>query len=222
MVALFRLLDLSPPAALRELIPIRVPTAKAGQRGWPWQHLPTSLDRPIPVQLPDALCLSLDTGSEAPPTFSRSAAMDWECSALLPGSGDSDRSSLFLQVRGAADYRFNVIRVKFNLADGAMTTRLARNALGFVNAAMALPPSDDLDEELVRKLINRENFYFHAGYYALTFRREINDTDRYNLIGFNRRSAGTMPISDWPRIRRNGDRRVTLVPKGPRLTSPSR
>lgn len=222
MNVLFKAFDLPVPDLLKPARPSEAPPDRhevTTSRDWPWSRIVTPIDRLIPAPLPEALCQSLAADGQEAPSFSRSTDGGWECSTLLTASRDENASSLFLQTRGAADNRFNAVRVKFNLMDGALTTELGQSAIGFVNATMSLRPSDQLEDELMEKLIAREDFYFFAGYHALTFRREIDAADRYNLIGFDRRSTGNDLISEWPRIRKPGEWRIALVQKGPRLSS---
>lgn len=170
---------------------------------------------------PEEMCQSLAVDGQEAPSFLKSGADGWECSLLLATSSDPAAPSLFLQVRGGEDGQFTIVRVKFNLADGRLAADLSRRSLAFLHAAMRMPPSENLDDELAAKLASEKDFYFVAGYHALVFRREVDDPSRYNLIGFNRRIAGTEPFASWPMASTVAESTPTRVPKGPRLSAQS-
>jgi hypothetical protein len=224
LVALFKALDIPLPQLVRAVVPAPPPidSAPVSKNRWPWlkaiSHHPAPL---VSVPTPDEMCRSLASEGQEAPSFVRSGAAGWECSMLFTASADPTASSLFLHVRGADDGRFAVVRVKFNLADGRLTTDLSRHAVAFLRAAMTLPPSENLDEDLAAKMAGQTDFYFVAGYHALAFRREIEDANRYNLIGFNRKIVGEERVTTWPKAGTFAAAAATRAPKGPRLPAQS-
>lgn len=224
LVAMFKALDIPLPRIVAEIAPrpadidIGVPATA----GWPWL---TGISRHPELRLsmprPETMCEALASGGLEAPSFTRSGKDGWECSMLVEKPENPAASSLFLQVRGDADGEFTIIRVKFNLADGRLTEDLSQGALRFLRAAMALPPSEELDDALERKMAEQSNFYFIAGYHALTFRREIDDPNRYNLIGLNRKHVGDERVGSWPKVISATKQKSTIVYKGPRLPAQS-
>lgn len=215
LLAVFKALDIPLPQFLT--VAMRAPVAAdieaPAMRRWPWlKGISHQAELRLSVPTPETMCEGLASNGQETPSFTRSGNSDWECSTLVERPGAMPASSLFLQVRGGADGKFALIRVKFNLADGRMTKDLSQSALAFLRAAMALPPSDEFDDALRQRMEAQADFYFVAGYYALTFRREIDDPDRYNLIGVNRKTIGVERIESWPKAVSQSAR----APKGPR------
>jgi hypothetical protein len=224
LIALLKALDIAVPQIVTAMAPspaaidVRVPAIA----GWPWlTGIPRHPELRLSVPGPETMCEALASGGLEAPSFTRFGKDGWECSMLVENPDNPAASSLFLQVRGDADGDFTIIRVKFNLADGRLTEDLSQGALRFLRAAMALPPSAELDDALGQKMGGQSDFYFIAGYHALTFRREIDDPNRYNLIGLNRKHAGKERVKSWPKVISAKGRKSTTAHKGPRLSAQS-
>lgn len=118
---------------------------------------------------------------------------------LRDALGANRSASLFLQARGPMHAAADNIRVKFNLAGGKLDGDLAAQALAFVRLAASLPRDPALSDILTKMLTTQADFYFFAGYHGLTFRQEIGNPGRYNLIGIDRTSKTlTDHLQLWP------------------------
>jgi hypothetical protein len=224
LTALLKALDLPLPQFLTFVVtaPAAPDVMPASTAFWPWLKGVSHHAAPMaPVSMPDEMCGSLSSDGQETPSFVKSGADGWECSLLSATSNDPASSSLFLQVRGGDDGQFTIVRVKFNLADGRLTDDFSRRSLAFLHRAMTLPPSESLDEELMEKLASQADFYFIAGYTALSFRREVDDPDRYNLIGFNRKIVGADRLTAWPKAISAAAVASSRAPKGPRISAQS-
>jgi hypothetical protein len=224
LIALSKTLNIPLPQLVSVTVPAPTPRDATTIPTSPWPWLKGIANYPGPLHIihtPDTMCQSLAAEGQEAPAFIKSGADGWECSMLFTVSKDPAASSLFLHVRGGNNGQFNVVRVKFNLSDGRLTGDISRRSLSFLRAAMMLPPSDSLDESLQEKLENQTDFYFIAGYHALKFRREVDDPNRYNLIGFNSRTIGAEPASFWPKTASVVDTLPTRSTKGPRLSAQS-
>lgn len=224
LTILLKTLDLPLPQFIASVTPAPpvIDIAPVATGRWPWlkgiSHHPAP---PISMLAPEDMCRSLAVEGQEAPSFVKSGADGWECSMLFATSSDPAGDSLFLQARGGEDGQFTIARVKFNLAGGRLPDDLSRRSLAFLRAAMKLPPSENLDEDFSAKLASQADFYFIAGYHALTFRREVDNPGRYNLIGFNRRIAGAEPWIAWPRAGIVAEDAPVRAPKGPRLSAQS-
>jgi hypothetical protein len=192
----------------------------ASASAWPWLFSVGGVLPRQPTLSPSAMCETLSSAGQEPPFFQRRGESGWECSVLLSDRPDDPLSgSLFLQARGETR-GFSILRVKFNLADGRLPENAARHAVDFIRAVTALPADKDLDANLMSRLAKLEDFYFIAGYHGFSFRRELDDASRYNLIAFNRYPTGAEFPVYWP----SPDGLVAAdissrLSKGPRITA---
>lgn len=174
---------ITPPAAARDEEKPRLPEAVIG---WPWRGLATTPGVIEPDSTPADMCSGQAAGTQEIPAFAESEQRGWECSMLRDQIGTNRSASLFLQARGALHEPAGNIRVKFNLADGKLDGDLAAQALAFLRLAASMPRDPALYDILAKMLTTQTDFYFFAGYQGLTFRQEIGDPSRYNLIGTDR------------------------------------
>jgi hypothetical protein len=147
-----------------------------------------------PIRPATTCALFATTDPDAPPAFVMHDE-DWEC-ALLTAPIGTGQSILFLQARGAAsDTRY--VRTKFNLNDGRMTKNLSAEALRFAKLFLPSPIVElELADKIEAKLIALEDFSLFVDGYNVTFRRELNDPSKGNLI-FSKR---TQYVGDLPRL----------------------
>lgn len=169
-----------PPAAGQKPAP-KPASLPSGPR-WPWLAV-TGSAHLAPAPSPASLCRKETEDGQEKPAYAESPERGWECSMLRAGLGEAKSASLFLQARGPLHTPADGARVKFNLSGGPLAGDLADQAIGFIRLATALPPDQHLDEALRKRLTKQADFYYLAGYYGMTFRQEMGDTSRYNLIG---------------------------------------
>lgn len=187
---------------------------------WPWLSHTAELQPLRKVGAPRQMCGQLALNGHEEPEFQISAARIWKCSVLRP---ENSSSSLFLQARGRENSAATSIRVKFNLGSDGLSDGMTAEALTFFYNATVLPPDRELRFILQKKLETRRDFYLLAGYYSLTFHREIDARDRYNLIGVDRiaDTFGQRPhpwtITPFATRKPAGGK----APKGPRLSASS-
>lgn len=155
---------------------------------WPWPGFAIAPDLIEPISTPADMCSRQAAGAQEVPAFAESQQRGWECSMLRDRVGANHSASLFLQARGALHEPAHSIRVKFNLADSKLDGDLAAQALAFFRAAASMPRDPALSEALAKRLTTQSDFYFFAGYQSLTFRQEIGNPGRYNIIGSDRTS----------------------------------
>lgn len=203
--------------------PLPVTPTRSPDR-WPWLAGAASA---TPIRLfpaPEQMCRDQAVEGQEEPSFTQSPERGWECSMLRTDLAAA-ASSLFLQARGRAYASFTGIRVKFNLAGKTISQDLASEAVDFVFSAASMLPEAEMEAALEQKLLAGEDFYFLAGYYRMTFRREMDTIDRFNLVGVDRTAViGAAPPHRWSMDHRSesveGDRKLS---KGPRLpASPAR
>lgn len=172
---------------------------------WPWPGFATEPDRIEPMSTPADMCSRQAAGAREIPAFAEAEQRGWECSILQDGFGVNGAASLFLQARGRIHEPADNVRMKFNLAGGALDGDLATHALAFLRSAASMPRDPALFEALAKMLTTQADFYYFAGYQSLTFRQEIGSPGRYNLIGADRTSR---LLADQPKIwpaERQGD-----------------
>ncbi|WP_162939504.1 DUF6030 family protein [Neorhizobium sp. NCHU2750] len=184
---------------------------------WPWisyRHTPSRLSSVIPAT---QMCDSLAKDGQEEPRFMSSEQGGWDCSMLLQGLDQRQRTSLFLQARGRTFAAASEVRVKFSLNGVDMDDNLIKAAFHFIHVATGdrdAPPSTG---RMQQKLTHLEDFYRLEGNYVFTFRREIQDTDRYNLIALERRVDLDVEQLRFPTTRphttgaRKGDRLSTFL-----------
>jgi hypothetical protein len=199
LVKLAEFLGMPPSSASTGAIPVVKPVPVVSQATspnaspqWPWLHT-ADTGRLQPAPSSSDMCKAQAERGQEKPAYAASPERGWECSMLRDGLGDTEAASLFLQGRGNEKMPADAIRIKFNLAGGPLANDLADQALAFLHASTALEPNSDLDEALRTKLTEQTDFYFIAGYQALTFRREMGDHTRYNLIGLDISSVEGRP-----------------------------
>lgn len=183
----------SPPSAPKISEAPRAPTPNPR---WPWPGFATVPGLIEPTPTPADMCSAQAAGAHEIPAFAESEQRGWECSMLLDSLGASRSASLFLLARGAMHAPADNIRVKFNLADGKLDGDLAAQALAFFRLAASMPRDPSLTDRLTKMLNSQGDFYFFAGYQSLTFRQEVGNPGRYNLIGIDRTSK---TLTDRPR-----------------------
>gem|GEM_PF-1931390 len=164
---------------------------------WPWPGFTIAPGLIEANPTPADMCSRQAAGAQEIPAFAESEQRGWECSMLRDGLGANRSASLFLQARGLMHEPADNIRVKFNLASGKLDGELATQALAFFRLAAAMPRDLALSETLTKMLTTQADFYFYAGYQGLTFRQELGNPGRYNLIGTDRTSK--IP-ADHPRL----------------------
>jgi hypothetical protein len=175
------------------------PPDKASAKAWPWLRSISGTIPRQPTPSPSEMCDALSSAGQEPPSFTRTGERGWECSVLLSDRPDDPLAgSLFLQARGEEKEGFSMLRVKFNLPDGELSDSSVRRAVDFIRVVAALPDDAALDADLMSRLSELEDFYFIAGYYGFSFRRELDDDSRYNLIAFNRLPARAEFPASWP------------------------
>ncbi|SFB50966.1 hypothetical protein SAMN03159496_04486 [Rhizobium sp. NFR07] len=161
-----------------------------------WPFIAGDAARPLTtLTQPAATCASLSPPEpNAPPTFV-SQDDSWECAFLTPPIGHA-QSTLFLQARGSS-VETRSVRAKFNLNGGTMTPELASRAVSFAGAFLPLPIIDQaLRDEIETRLIALEDFSLLIDRFGVSFRRELNDPTRGNLI-FALKRVG---FGDLPRL----------------------
>lgn len=165
-----------------EPIPSVAETPPAPEVHWPWLAS-TDVTSIWPAPSSSAICAAQSLEQQEKPAYAASPERGWECSMLRTNIGETHVASLFLQARGREHSPADGIRVKFNLSGGSLSPELADQALAFIHATAAMRPDVELDEALRKRLTGQADFYFIAGYQGMSFRREIADPSRYNLIG---------------------------------------
>ncbi|MBB6161936.1 hypothetical protein HNQ72_001754 [Rhizobium wenxiniae] len=197
--SLFLGIRLPVPATSVATVPTSSDTAKISKpiSRWPWPGFTTTPGLIEANPTPADMCSRQAAGAQEIPAFAESEQRGWECSMLRDGLGANRSASLFLQARGSMHEPADNIRVKFNLASGKLDGELATQALAFFRLATAMPRDPALSEVLAKMLTTQTDFYFYAGYQGLTFRQELGDPGRYNLIGTDRTSK--IP-GDHPRL----------------------
>lgn len=201
------------------------PIAMPSTPRWPWLVHTDAIQPTQSLLDAEQTCRSLSIEGQEAPSFARSAEGGLECSLLRTWPEDAtSQPSLFLQVRGKQGATFTAVRVKFNLDGGDMHDKLINEALRYVWSATSLPPDVELETALREKIAAREDFHFIAGYYALTFRREMEASHRYNLMVRNRMPIiFGVPYPPSPKGRgmaaKNGSISRPGALKGPRLGS---
>lgn len=161
---------------------------------WPFIAGDAAAPLITPAQ-PAAICASLSRPEpDAPPTFV-SQDEGWECAFLTPPIGHA-QSTLFLQARGSS-LETRSVRAKFNLNDGTMTPELALRAVSFAAAFLPLSIIDQgLRDQIEARLTAMEDFSLVIDRFSVSFRRELNDPTRGNLIFATRR----VRFGDLPRL----------------------
>lgn len=185
------------------------PAVEPAAPSWPFITTDIAAPLSIPGQ-PAATCASHAIAEpDAPPAFVIQEA-DWECAFLSPPI-DEAQSTLFLQARGSSSDARSV-RAKFNLNDGTITPELASRAVGFAYAFLPLAIFDfELRDKIETRLIGMEDFSLAIDRYAVTFRRELNDPTRANLI-FTKRPVR---FGDLPRLTEQAQGRSHFAPSSP-------
>ncbi|WJR67346.1 DUF6030 family protein [Neorhizobium sp. CSC1952] len=194
----------------------------AANAGWPWRPLLIAEGIALqPNPAPAEICNSIAEDGQEPPSLVTGESGSWECTNLREYAAPEGRSSLFVQMRGMQDGTFSGFRIKFNLGDGGMRTSLGDEASRLVAAGIRpLPASADMEAALKQKLMSGTDFYFLLGYYPITFKQEISEATRFNMIAVNR----PVPASELSRrpiaatARADADRNVRIG-KGSRLSS---
>lgn len=186
---------------------------------WPWPDFVTAPSLIEANPTPADMCSRQAASAQEIPTFAESEQRGWECSMLRDGLGANHSASLFLQARGLMHEPADNIRVKFNLAGNKLDGELATQALAFFRLAAAMPRDPALSEVLAKMLTTQADFYFYAGYQSLTFRQELGNPGRYNLIGTDRTSKTPMDRPRlWPTEQKTGmPTQATKTARVPRL-----
>jgi hypothetical protein len=162
-------------------------------------HLLGPADLPLslieaPVR-PSAFCQSLSLPGQELPNFVGSDDDSWECSLLRQYPAASGSSSLFFQLRGAAKGAFSGFRIKFSLSSEGLSQPMLDDALAVLHQHVR-PLWDDtkLRSALSAKLRGKADFAFVAGYYRASFKHELSDANRSNLIVSNRGVPQAEPL----------------------------
>jgi hypothetical protein len=161
-----------------------------------WPFIASDVAAPLSIRdQPAATCAALAPSEpDAPPPFVIRDD-EWECAFLFPPIGEV-QSTLFLQARGSSTETLSV-RVKFNLNDGAITPKLASQAVGFAGAFLPLAIFDlELRDKIETRLLTMEDFSLSVDRYRVSFRRELADPTRGNLIFAKR----PVRLFDLPRL----------------------
>lgn len=182
-------ISMKPPL---EIPPASPPKPSPEPLHWPWIKITAAGDRE-PAPSSSDMCKAQGMEDQEKPAYGASPERGWECSMLRTGLGETHSASLFLQARGPEHTPADSIRVKFNLAGSVLGSDLADQALAFIRSSMALPADADLDNAMRTRLTGQADFYFIAGYHGMTFRQEIGDPSRYNLIGIDLASIDGRP-----------------------------
>lgn len=201
--------------------PVGGTVPSVGNAGWPWRPPPAGGTLPQPSLPPAMLCTAMaEDGQETPSLVTRDDGT-WECSILREYAALDGGSSLFVQIRGVKDGSFSGFRIKFNLGAGGMTESLSDQASRLVTTAIRpLAVSADMTAALKQKLISQTDFQFLLGYYPVSFKQEISDATRFNLIVLNR----PLPATELSRrtvttaVKPSDDQTIRPA-KGPRLST---
>ncbi|RWX75763.1 hypothetical protein EPK99_18945 [Neorhizobium lilium] len=144
---------------------------------------------------------------------------NWECSLLRQYPPQTGTASLFLQIRGAAHGAFSRLRIKFNLPPGEPNEQAVEDALNILQNSIRPFWSDRIFfDALRRKLGGKMDFSMLVGYYPASFKHEMSDSNRLNLIVANRPVPKVEPLRlpvAWTAMIPTG--RAPKAQRGPRI-----
>lgn len=171
----------APPPALRIDKQRRQPPAN---RFPPWLLSPglerMALFEKAPPLSAEERCNFLRTEKGTQPTFTTSED-DWECVIFEEFDTSPDPASFFIQARGGMPDTFRNFRLKFSLTNPLTETVVLNEAIAAIQR-FDLPMAPETRAYISEKLSARTEFTSTSENYWMSFRQEIIDKRRYNLL----------------------------------------
>jgi hypothetical protein len=141
----------------------------------------------------DNHCATLAAIAKVEPVFNQAdAGGQWDCSYLLTDPDQSSQSSIFVQIRGREAAGSATFRLKISFGNAPKRETLAYKAAAI--AARLLYLDESLMISLGDALAGGQNFRREMATSTISYKREMLDESRYNLVGTY--SLAKFPVQD--------------------------
>jgi hypothetical protein len=141
----------------------------------------------------DDQCATLAAIAKVEPVFNQAdAGGKWDCSYLLTDPDQSSQSSIFVQIRGREAAGSATFRLKISFGNAPKRETLAHKAAAI--AARLLYLDESLMISLGDALAGGQNFRREIATSTISYKREMLDESRYNLVGTY--SLAKLPVQE--------------------------
>lgn len=156
---------------------------------------PWFIRRPVPASVADLKpaiepaqqCRLLAEDEQEPPQFTSDADGNWQCLGFWSSGSTSDAASVFLQIRGDRHREITSWRMKLSKGKTDGQVILDKGISMMRDGIRPFPIPSDLLATIRDDMARWSDFYMVLGPYVVTFRQEVLDPTRFNLIALDRR-----------------------------------
>ncbi|MBT9368980.1 DUF6030 family protein [Rhizobium sp. CSW-27] len=156
---------------------------------------PWFIRRPVPQIVanlkpaidPALQCKMLAEEEQEPPQFTVDSDGNWQCLGFWSAASTTEAASVFLQVRGNGQSEISSWRMKLSKGKTDGQAVLDKGIAMMRDGIRPFPIPSDLLDTMRHDIARWNDFYMVLGPYVVTFRRELLDPTRFNLIALDRR-----------------------------------